>query len=177
MGLFDELIDHRLEVPGPSVGGQLAVGAGPLVQDRVDVLGLGADPQLVEDIVQQLEQLRYQLANGSLLLLAEVDQPALDAVADGPPLVLVDQMETVEPPRPIRLTQLDQLGDDAEDEGRYADRFVDLGTDVADPELECREPGVGPDVPADLGGLVDAAGLDQSVDVALMLAPGAEGGG
>src|SRR5690348_3254850 len=90
-GIADRLggqqLDHGSGVAATLVGGELAVGAGPLAQDRVHVLDRLSGAQIVDHIVDELEQLERQLAHRHLGLLAEVDELALQSVTDRPPLV------------------------------------------------------------------------------------------
>ena len=81
---------------------------------------------------------RISVARRQLLLLAEVDQLAVEAVAHRPPLVLLDQRRRVDAERHVVAPQLPQLGDDRLEDGRDAHRLVDPRADVADAELQRR---------------------------------------
>src|SRR5437764_1218518 len=80
--------------------------------------------------------LAAEVAHRHLCLLAEVDQLAVQAVADGAPLVLVDQSRLVLAEAEVGPPQLDQLGADGLDQRRQADRLLDPGGGVADPEFQ-----------------------------------------
>src|ERR1019366_9874411 len=78
-----DVVDHGLEVAGAFPDGQLAVGAGAVLQDLVDIAHLLAAPELVDLAVDELEQLEDERVRVHLLLLAEVDELSGDAVARG----------------------------------------------------------------------------------------------
>ena len=71
--------------------------------------------------------------------------------------------------------QLVELGHQGLDEGGDGDGLLGAGGDVADPELQGLEVGVGPHVPPDLLAVVDAVGAHQQLDVAAVVVPGAVG--
>ena len=60
---------------------QLTIGAGAAIEDRLHVLDFLAALELVEHIVHEVEVFENQLALGQLLLAAEIDQHAVEAVA------------------------------------------------------------------------------------------------
>ena len=49
------------------------------------------ESEFVDDVVDEVKILAHQVARRNFLLLAEVDQLAVEAVARGAPLVLHDQ--------------------------------------------------------------------------------------
>src|SRR6266545_6588575 len=77
-GFVGEVCDDGGEVAGAFVDGELAVGAGALAQDRVDVLDVLAGAELVDHVVDELQQLHGELPHRHLGALAEVDQLAVD---------------------------------------------------------------------------------------------------
>src|SRR6185312_2804366 len=88
--LFHQLIHHVLQIPGPLVRRQLAIGARAVGENRVRVFHLGARPQVVHHVVDEpTHQLTNEIRRRQLLLLAEIDELASQAVADGAPLVLL----------------------------------------------------------------------------------------
>src|SRR5262245_60564345 len=90
--LFDQLIHDRLETPGPLVGGELTVRAGPLRENPIRVLDFIPAAELVDDVVHEPgDHLANQLGRRKLPALAEVDQLAVEAITAGPPLVLLDE--------------------------------------------------------------------------------------
>src|SRR5687768_13148546 len=92
-----ERIHDRLEITGLAEHTQLAVGAGAVLQDAVGVLDLAAAAELIDDIGNEpLEQLQDQIAGRTLVLLAEIDQLAVESVTDGAPLVLLQQVGRVD---------------------------------------------------------------------------------
>src|SRR5437764_725083 len=95
---YKQLIDHVLQVGRAGEGGELAVGAGALLQDAEGVLDLRPTAQVVDHVADEpLDQLAQQVAGRELLLLAQVQQLAVEPVAHRPPLVLVDQGGRVRP--------------------------------------------------------------------------------
>src|SRR5688572_13440554 len=62
-GFIDDRSHHRPKVTSLPVDAQLPIGARPLREDRPDVLDLLAAPQLVDDVVDDLEQLDGEIAH------------------------------------------------------------------------------------------------------------------
>ena len=94
----------------------------PSSQDAVGVLHLLAAAQFVHHVVDEpLDQLADQVAGRQFLLLAEVDQLAVQTVADRSPLVLLDQVEWVDAEGHVVAAQLPHLGDDRLEDGRHDD--------------------------------------------------------
>ena len=170
------MVDDRVQVAGLAEYAQLAVRAGPLLEQGIHVADLFSGAELVDDIVNELDQLQRQVAHWYLLLLAEVDQAALKAVPDGAPLVLVDQVGLVLAEPLVLPAELEQLGADRLDQGGQAEGFVHPGGGIADPELDGGVEDVRAQVPPDLLAVVDAAGSYQQVDEILELVPGREVG-
>src|SRR5919198_225469 len=115
-----------------------------------------------------------EVAHGDLLLLAEVDQLAVDAEAEGAELVLVDERRRVLAEAEVLRAELQQLGADRLDERGQADDLVDPGAGVADAELDRRVLPVGAQVPPDALAVVDGAGPDQQLHVVLEVVVGGE---
>src|SRR5205807_2372927 len=168
-GFGREQLDHRTSVAAVLQDLQLAVRAGPLRQDRVDVLDRLPRAQLIHDIVDELDELDREVSHRDLRLLAEVDQVAVDAIADSSPLVLGDQSRHVLAKTEVARAELEQLGADGLHQGCEADRLLEPGRHVAHAELEGWKARVGAEVPPDLLAVVDRAGLDQELDVVLVL--------
>ena len=82
-GFGGHVVDYGFQVIGFAEDFELAVGAGALEEHGVDVADLMAAAQIVEDVVDEGEVLEDKLADWDLFLLAEVDEFAGDAVADG----------------------------------------------------------------------------------------------
>src|SRR5581483_9569972 len=101
------------------------IGARPLIQYSKCVLHFAPAPQLVEDIVDEPEdQLAHELPRRALLFAAEVDELAVDAVSDRPPLVLLDERARIHAKRHVVAAKLPQLGDDRLENRGDADRFL-----------------------------------------------------
>jgi hypothetical protein len=104
-----------------------------------------------------------QLARRALRLLPEVDQVAVQPVADGAPLVLLDQVRRVDAEGGVVAPHLVELGDDGLHERGDADGLLHPRADVEEAELERGEGVVRAHVPVDLGPVRDAPGADQLV--------------
>src|SRR5438105_15938938 len=105
-----EQLDHRTSVAAVLQDLQLAVRAGPLRQDRVDVLDRLPRAQLIHDIVDELDELDRELSHRDLRLLAEVDQVAVDAIPNRSPFVLGDQSRHVLAKTEVACAELQQRG-------------------------------------------------------------------
>ena len=120
--------------------------------------------------LDQLDHLLQQIGIGHQLTAAEIDQAGLEAVAHGAPAVLVDQEGLVAPPGGVHALEPPQHADQADIQRRHRHRVLDARADIADAHLQRREPGTRPDVPPDLGAVLDHPDLDQGVQVLLVLA-------
>ena len=83
-GFLNEVLHHRLEIAGPPVDRELAVGAGSLREHRMNVVDRLAAAKLVEHVVEELEQLDGESAHRDFRALAEVDQLAVEAPTSPP---------------------------------------------------------------------------------------------
>jgi len=128
-----------------------------------------AASQVVDHVVDEGQQLGDQVDRRHLLLLAEVDQLAADAIARRPPFVLVEQQPAIEAKAQVLLDQPVELGHHRLDQRGERDGLVDPHRHVADAELERVEVRVHADVPPDHLAVVDAVGLDQQLDVVVVL--------
>ena len=174
MGFGNDVIDYGFEVFSPVVNLNLPVGAGAVGEDLLHVVHLGAGAEFIHHVINEFEQLVDEVAGGDLLLFAEIDHLALDAVAGGAPAVLVDQAGAVGAETEVVAVELVELGDDGLHDRGEADGFVHSHRDVAHAELQRVEERVEADVPPDLLRVVDAPGLDEQVDVAVELLDGLE---
>src|SRR5438445_4043969 len=173
-GLSGQHLDDRPRVAALLQDPELAVRAGALGQDRIHVLDRLPRTQVVDHVVDELDQLDREVAHRHLGLLAEVDELAIDPVADRPPLVLGDQRRHVLAETQVSLAQLEELGADGLHQCRKTDRLLEPGRHVAHPELEGGKGRVRSQVPPDLLPVVDRPGLDQHLDVVLVLVERAE---
>src|SRR5215203_5593378 len=92
---------HHMPHDGPQVARfpehrELPIGAGPVPQNRVHVFHVSTAPQLVDDVVHELQQLQRERPHGHFHLLAEVDQHPVDPPPRGAPLVLVDERAPIQ---------------------------------------------------------------------------------
>src|SRR6266545_3916774 len=156
-GLVADVVHDLLEISARRlVDAQLSVGAGAVVQDPLDACDFLPRAELVDHVVHELEHFARELAKRNFLLLAEVDQLALDAIADGAPLVFEDQGATVAAPPDVLRAQLVELDADRLDQRGDRHGLVHAHRDVADAKLDRLEEGVRADVPPDLLAVVDA---------------------
>src|SRR6185369_16574914 len=89
--LLDEVVHHVVEAVRLRVERELPVRARALADDGADALEVVVRVEDVRRLRHELEQLADEGPDGDLLLLAEVDELAVEAVADGAPLVLLDE--------------------------------------------------------------------------------------
>src|SRR5439155_14663133 len=94
-GFGADVIDHGLQVAGPPVHLELAVGTGPLGQDGVDVFARLPGAQIVDHVVDELQELHGEVPVRHFGLLAEVDQLSVDAVWHVPAVVVRHQLRQV----------------------------------------------------------------------------------
>src|SRR6185312_2827610 len=146
--LSDQLVDHVFQVPGALEHRQLAISARAVGENRVRVLDFGARPQIVDDVVDEpTHQLTNEIRGRQLFALAEIYEFSAQAIADGAPLVLLEQRPRIGAEREVVAAQLPQLRDDCLQDRGHAHRFLDPRAHVADAELEGRVAPVRPDVP------------------------------
>src|SRR5579884_235572 len=94
-GLANCVIHHLLEVSGIRVHLQLTFGAVPFLEDAVNIRELFGTAKLFGDIGDKSENFAHQLARGHFLLLAEIDEVAIQAVPRGAPFIFHDQRTVV----------------------------------------------------------------------------------
>ena len=135
----------------------------------MDVVDLVAAAEFVDDVVDEGEVFEDELARGDFLLFAEVDQLAVEAVADGAELVLHQQGAGVLAVVLVAGVEAPELAGGGLDERGDGDGLVGAQRDVADADFDGVEEGMRADVPPDFFGVVDAVGLDEQVDVAFEL--------
>src|SRR5580704_9389298 len=83
-GFLRHVIDHRFEVALAFFEDlELAIGAGAGLEDRANTIDGFAAAQFIDNRIDQGEIFLDQIAQRNLLLLAEVDELAVEAVADG----------------------------------------------------------------------------------------------
>src|SRR5258707_9391117 len=161
----DELVHHVVEVAGLPERGELTVSAGAFVQDAVGIGDLLAAAQLVQHVIQEpLDQLADEVARRELLPLAEVDELAVEAEADGTPLVLFDQLGGVYTKRHVVAPQLPELGDEGLQDRGHADCLVHARADVANAELQRGKIPVRAQVPPELGAIRYAVRVHEQLD-------------
>src|SRR3989442_1307485 len=93
--LLDQIVDHGLVALRLGKDRELAIRARPLLQDPTDPLELVLRAEDLRRLLAEVEQLADERAHRDLLHLAEVDERAVEAVAHGAPLVLLDQLAAV----------------------------------------------------------------------------------
>src|SRR5262245_63701991 len=90
-GFLDQPLHDRSQVARFPVDLELAIRTGALDQNLAHVFEGAPAAQLVDDVVHELEQLAGEIAHRHFLALPEVDQPSVDPVSGGAPLVLFDE--------------------------------------------------------------------------------------
>src|SRR5882762_5795956 len=169
--LLDDRLYDRAQIAGMAVDVHLALRAGPVREDLFHVFHLAAAPQIVQDIVDELEQLHREIPHRHFAALAEIDQLAVDAPARGAPLVFFDQGAVIAAEPQVALAKAVQLHDDRLRQGGDGDRGARRRRHVADAELQRAEDRMRPEVPPDFLAVVDAAQLDERLDVLLVFGP------
>ena len=159
----------------PVEDGELPVGAGALAEVGADAVEVVVGIEVLCGLGDEVEQLVDEVADGDLLLLAEVDELAVEPVAHGAPLVLLDERAGVLAEREVPPVEQVERAHQRLDERGDRHRVVDARRHVADADLHGVEEGVGADVPPDLLRVVDTARPDEEVDVALERRVRAEG--
>lgn len=95
--ILDQHIDDGVEIAaGFFKNLQLLVGGGTSFEHRVDVLDLFSRIQRVNHLINEIKQLADEVLHRNFFLLAEVEQLAVKAVADRPPLVFEDKAAMVD---------------------------------------------------------------------------------
>ena len=103
-----------------------------------------------------------------------VGRYTVDAVTLRPPAVLVDQHRRIAPPALVGAAQAIEHAQDAAIDSGHAQRVLEIRAGVRDAQLQGREPAARPQVPPQLGAVLDEAGTHQYIQVPLVLAPGIE---
>src|SRR6185295_17829910 len=100
-------------------------------------------------------------------LFTEVNQLPFESPAHRAPLVLLNQHAPVQTETKILIDQLIQLRDNRLKQRRNRKRVVDARGNITNTKFERREVWMRSNVPPDLFAVVDTAGLNQQIDVAL----------
>src|SRR5882672_8348041 len=153
------------------INAELAVGAGSHLHNLTNVTYFCPGIELVEYVIDKGQVFLQQLAHRNFLLLAEVDNLSVDAVAGRPPLVFHDQSAAVEAEALVLLVELVELDHRGLDQRGQRYGFFYAHGDIAHAEFEGVEEWMRADVPPDFLGVVDATGLDQEIDEVLVLSP------
>ena len=156
---------------------ELAVGAGAGLEDCADAVDGFAAAELVDLGIDEGQVLFNQVAQGDFLLLAEIDELAVEAVADGAEFVFGDQRAGVVAEVLVGFVQAVEVRGSGLDERGDGDGFFGAKGNVAGADFDGVEEGMGADVPPDFFGVVDAAGADQQADVVVELGIAGEGVG
>ena len=167
----NQVPDDSLKIAGLLIDAQLALGAGAVFQNGMDIFDRTAAAEIVHDIIDKIEKLESELAHGNFGLFAEVDEFTLDAVAGSAPFVFFNQGAAVETVALVAFVKAVELHDDGLRESGDRDSFFDFGGDVEHTEFESAEHGVRADVPPDFFAVVDAIQLDEEIDEIFVGAP------
>src|SRR5580658_8554197 len=109
----DEVFYDGFQVASLLIDAQLALRAGAVLENRMDVFDGAPAAEVVHDVIHEFEQLDGELAHGYFGLFAEIDELAFDAVAGGAPFVFFDQGAAVEPIALIALVEAMEFYDDS----------------------------------------------------------------
>src|SRR5262245_45841457 len=150
------------------------LGARALGHDPAHVVDLASAPEIVHDIVDELDQLDSELAHRHFDALAEIDQLAVNPPPRGAPLVFLDERAVVAPEAEVPFPQAKELDDDGLRERGDGDRGARSGRHIADAEFQRAEHRMRAQIPPDLLAVVDAVQLDEELDVLLVLGPRVE---
>ena len=148
--------------------------AGTALQNGARVLEFGEAAERECVLAQQRDHFLEQLRKRHQLATCQVEQALVGAVAHRPPAILGEQHVRVHAPLLIAVTQPEQHAQRRLHQRRKAGGVIDAGRAIHDARLERLVAPARSQVPPDLGGVVDETGLDQQVDVSLVLAPAGE---
>src|SRR4029078_7170629 len=144
-------------------------GATAVLDHCKQVLDLFAATQIIDNIIHQLDYLMHQRIGISLGALAEIDHLAVEPPALRTPLVFVDQRAPVDAKGGVLFEHRVELDDQRLHRRSQRDTLVDASGDVADTEFERAELWVRAHIPPELLAVVDRAGADQQIDIAIEL--------
>jgi hypothetical protein len=170
----NQMPDDSLKIAGLLIDTQLALGAGAVFENGMDVFDGAAASEIVDDIIDKIEKFECEIAHGNFGFFAEVDELALDAVASGAPFVFFNQGAAVESVALVAFVKTMEFHDDGLGKSGNRDGFFDFGGDIEHTEFESAEHGVRTDVPPDFFAVVDAVQFDEEIDEILVGAPGLE---
>src|SRR2546425_4245256 len=131
------------------------------------MLDLFARAEIVEYVVDEVQQLANQIFYRNFLLLAEINHLPVEPPTHGAPFVFLDQHAAIEAETEILIDQFVELGDDGLEERGDSDCVVNARGNIADAKLQCGKEWMRPVIPPNFLAVVDAAGPNQQVDVAL----------
>src|SRR5690348_5818207 len=173
--LGDQLIHDRLEIVGALVRRELAIRARAAGEDLVRVRHLLPAAQLVHHIADEpLEQLTDEIACGQLDAFAEIDELPVQAVTDGAPFVLLDEVGRIHTQRHVVAPQLPELRHHRLEDRGDAYGLVHARAHVTDAEFERGIGPVGAHIPPDLGAIGNTLGGGQHVDHVGVFTPRAQ---
>ncbi len=146
----------RFQVAGLLIDSQLALRAGAVFENGVDIFDRAAAAEIVHNVIDKIEEFERKFAHGNFGLFAEIDQLAFDAVAGGAPFILFDQGAAVETITLIALVEAMQFHDDGLRQCRDGYGFFDLGGHVKHAEFKSSKHGVWANVPPDFFAIINA---------------------
>jgi hypothetical protein len=154
--------------------GELAVGARPLLDDLARSGDLRGAAEMVGVLGDQLEQLFHQLGEGHHRALAEIDHAFAGAVPLRAPAILAHQEGRVIAPALVLPAQAIEHAQDAAEQRGDGEAVGKQRADIGDAHLERRKARRGPQIPPDLGRVLDQPGVHQHLDRAGIFAVAAE---
>ena len=170
----DQLIHDCVQIVGRVKGLELAVGARAALENRVNVLDFFAAAEVVDHVVDEFQQLVNQAREPAPRSVCR-SRSACRRAPTAPRATCSPGSERGDRAgSPCSVDRACTACDDRLDQRRESDHLVDSRWDVADAELERRESRMRAHVPPDFLAVVDAAGLEQKVDVVVILGIRAE---
>jgi hypothetical protein len=145
------------------------VRAGAGLEDDARVFGLGLAVERDGVVPDDGQQLVDQLAERHQLAARQVEQAAVGAEAHGAPAVLGDQHARIAAPCFVLASQPVQHAHHREVQRREAHGIVEVRAAIEHACLERRVARARPDVPPDLGGVLDEPVAHQRVEMAAEL--------
>ncbi len=134
-------------------------------------------PSSSTSLSMRSEILLEEIALGDFLLAAEVDEIAVEAIADGAEFVFHQQGARVLAEVLVGGVETIEIGGGGLDERGDGNGLFGAKRDVAGADFDGVEEGMRADVPPDFLGVVDAVGADKQADVVLEFGVAGEGVG
>ena len=135
----------------------------------MNMLDLFSRTERIENIIHKIQQLVNEVLYRDLFLLAQIQQLAVQAVADRAPLVLEDQSPMIDAEAEVTVDEKMKFCDECLKECGDRDRIINASWNVANTKFECWELVMRPDIPPDLGAVLNTVHLYKQINIALIL--------